>query len=407
MRLEHLIAVHYLFGKRSVVTVISWISLIGLMVSTAALIIVLSVYNGIGDLTKSLFGTFDPELIIEPERGKTFRTRDLDLAALQHTAGVAEVAAIAEETAWLTYGSNQAIVRLRGVDSGYCRVTGFDTLVTGNDEAVSLGNEADTMTPPLYVGGEIYYTLAMHPHSNMPAAVHIPKRGSTSLGLSMEQAFNSGYALPSGYFFIQQDIDRQYVVTDIAFVRRLMGYAPDEVTALAVRLQPGASVQRVKHRVETTLVGSTAACTVKDRYDQQPLYYKIFRSERLGIYLILSLIVLISTFSLVASLSLLIINKRRDIFILQSMGMTERRLRRTFRAEGMLICAVAVVAGLAAGFLVCWMQQHFGIVRMGDGNFVVDAFPVAMRGVDFAATFLLVMAISTLSVTFTVQRAKI
>jgi lipoprotein-releasing system permease protein len=146
---------------------------------------------------------------------------------------------------------------------------------------------------------------------------------------------------------------------------------------------------------------------VKDRYDQQPLYYKIYRSERLGIYLILSLIVLISTLSLVASLSLLVINKRRDIFILQSMGLTRQRLRRTFRAEGILICAVAVAAGLVIGFVVCWLQQQFGIIRMGDGNFVVSTFPVAMRGIDFAATFLLVMAISTASVTLTVQRAKI
>ena len=146
---------------------------------------------------------------------------------------------------------------------------------------------------------------------------------------------------------------------------------------------------------------------VKDRYDQQPLYYKIFRSERLGIYLILSLIVLISTLSLVASLSLLIINKRHDIFILQSMGMTRRHLRGVFRAEGILICAVAVVAGLAIGFIVCFLQQQFGIIRMGDGNFVVSTFPVAMRGIDFLLTFLLVMVISTASVTLTVHRAKI
>ena len=435
MKLESFIAVRYLFARqkksaakgRSVVTIISWISLIGLMVSTAALIIVLSVYNGIGNLTKSLFATFDPELVIEPARGKTFHTSDLQLP-LSDIASLDAVEAVAQmvnETAWLTYGSNQAIVRLRGVDDNYGRVTGFDTLVNSElgtrkaevaetDEMSDLQPPTSDLRPPtsdlhyLYLGGEIYYTLAMRPHSNHPAAVHIPKRGSTSMGFSIEQAFNTGYAYPAGYFFIQQDIDRQYVVTDIDFVRQLMDYAPDEVSALAIKLKPGANVKRVKRALLNSLSpASSTPLTVKDRYDQQPLYYKIFRSERLGIYLILSLIVLISTLSLVASLSLLIINKRHDIFILQSMGLTRQRLRRTFRTEGMLICAVAVAAGLAIGFLVCWMQQQFGIIRMGDGNFVVSTFPVAMRPLDFLLTFLLVMAISTASVTLTVHRAKI
>ena len=407
MKLEQLIAVRYLFSRqprRSVVTVISWISLIGLLVSTAALIIVLSVYNGIGNLTKDLFGSFDPELVIEPAEGKTFHTSELasDHWPLTTFDGVECVSQIVNETAWLTYGSNQAIVRLRGVDSNYHRITGLDTLLHEGMYIL-----ADEDASYLLVGGEIYYNLAMRTHSSHPAAVHIPKRGTTSMGFSMDQAFNTGYAYPAGYFFIQQDIDRQYVVTDIDFVRRLMDYAPDEVSALAVKLKPHANVKKVKKALTSELRTPNSELIVKDRYDQQPLYYKIFRSERLGIYLILSLIVLISTLSLVASLSLLIINKRHDIFTLRSMGLTRNRMRTAFRTEGMLICAVAVVAGLLLGFVVCFLQQQFGIIRMGDGNFVVRAFPVAMRAVDFLYTFLLVMAISTAAVTLTVHHAKI
>ena len=413
MRLEPFIATRYLFAhkQKSVVNVISWISLIGLMVSTAALIVVLSVYNGIGNLTKSLFGTFDPELVIEPAEGKTFHAGSLltSNSPLMTLDGIESVSQMVNEAAWLTYGSNQAIVRLRGVDSVYGRVTGFDTLVN-SELGVNVASELrtpDSELPLLFLGGEIYYTLAMRPHSNMPAAVHIPKRGSTSMGFTMDQAFNTGYAYPAGYFFIQQDIDRQYVVTDIDFVRQLMNYTSDEVSALAIKLKPHANVKRVKKDITSHLSPLTSHLIVKDRYDQQPLYFKIFRSERLGIYLILSLIVLISTLSLVASLSLLIINKRHDIFIMQSMGLTRNRLRSVFRAEGLLICSVAVIAGLAIGFLICWLQQQFGIIRMGDGNFVVSAFPVAMRPIDFLLTFLLVMAISTASVSLTVHRAKI
>ena len=406
MKIEALIAVRYLFSRkqRSVVNVISWISLIGLMVSTTALIVVLSVYNGIGDVTKSLFNTFDPELVIEPAEGRTFHTADLDLPAIAALDDVERLSRMATETAWMTYGQNQAIVRLRGVDTNYTALTGLDTLMALGEYRLSEPGAAS-----LVVGGEIFHQLAMRIPSSLPAAVHIPKRGTTAMGLTMDQAFNIGYAYPAGCFFIQQDIDRQYVVTDIAFVQRLMNYAPDECTSLAVKLKPGADVAKVRGKVAELLSGRAASqsLVVKDRYDQQPLYYKIYRTERLGIYLVLSLIVLISTLSLVASLSLLIINKRDDIFILRSMGMERRRVRRAFFAEGLLICALATVMGLVVGFLLCWVQQQFGVIRMGDGNFVVHAFPVAMRAVDFLVTFLLVMAISSLAVTLTVRRARL
>lgn len=407
--LERLIAVRYLFSRkqRSVVNVISWISLVGLMVSTMALIVVLSVYNGIGDVTKSLFNTFDPELVIEPAEGRTFHTSDIDMGALTRTEGVERVARIVTETAWMTYGQNQAIVKLRGVDTNYAALTGIDTLLALGEYRLTAEG-----TTTLVVGGQIFHDLAMRLPSAIPAAVHIPKRGTTSLGLTMDQAFNIGYAYPVGNFFIQQDIDRQYVLTDIAFVQHLMNYAPDECTSLALKLAPGADVEKVKRSLTPAPLqkrgeSPAPALVVKDRHDQQPLYYKIYRTERLGIYLVLSLIVLISTLSLVASLSLLIINKRDDIFILRSMGMERRTIRRAFLAEGLLICAMAVVLGLVLGFVVCWLQQTFGIIRMGDGNFVVSAFPVSMRAVDFLATFLLVMAISTLSVALTVRRARV
>lgn len=401
MRIEGLIAVRYLFARRqrSVVNIISWISLVGLMVSTAALIIVLSVYNGIGELTKSLFNTFDPELVVEPAEGKTFRLTEIPYSTIAGAEGVAEVVPLASESAWITYGDQQAIVTLRGVGEGYARLTGLDTLLADG--------RYDISDHTLILGGEIFHSLGMRIPSPTPATVHIPKRGTTSLGMTMDEAFNIAYAYPAANFFIQQDIDRRYVVTDIALVRRLMDYAPDECTALALRLAPGADAAKVKRELNSSLLTPHSPLLIKDRYDQQPLYFKVFRTERLGIYLILSLIVLISTLSLVASLSLLIINKRGDIFMLRSMGMTARQVRRSFLAEGLLICAVAVAAGLLTGFVVCFLQQQFGLIRMGDGNFVVEAFPVAMRAQDFLWTFLLVMVLSSLSVALTVRRARI
>ena len=410
--LSSLIARRYFFSRkqRTVINIISWISLIGIAVSTAALIIVLSVYNGIGQVTQTLFNSFDPELVVQPAQGKTLHLHDIDYDALCRINGVATVSQIAEENAWMTYRHNEAIVSLRGVDGNYHLVTGLDTLLYEGiyrftDTVAAPDDEGDTMLTTVHyllMGAEVYYNLGVRDVSNIPVAIHIPKRG-VALGLTMDEAFNTGYALPGGNFYIQQDIDNRYVVTDIDFVRQLMDYADDECTTLAIALQPGARVSKVKTAV-AALLGD--GYRVLDRFEQQPIYYKVFRSERLGIYLILALIVLISTLNLVASLSLLMMDKRHDIATLRSMGMPARQVRRIFRIEGVLIAAMGVAAGLLLGFFVCFVQQQWGVVKMGS-NFVVNAFPVAMRGIDFLLTTAMVMALSTLAVLFAVRKNKV
>ncbi|MDY6287920.1 MAG: FtsX-like permease family protein [Bacteroidales bacterium] len=407
------IARRYFFSRkrRTVVNVISWISLAGIAVSTAALVVVLSVYNGIGEVTQGLFNAFDAPLVVQPAKGKTLHATRSDLDALRRVDGVAAVAQVVQENAWMTYRHNEAIVALRGVDGVYHRVTGLDTLLYEGtyrlaDTVLTAADEegvADTaVLHYLLMGAEVYYNLGVRDVSNVPVAVHIPKRGA-ALGLTMQEAFNTGYALPGGNFYIQQDIDNRYVVTDIAFVRSLMDYAPDECTQLCLGLAPDAKPERVKERVRA-LLGD--GYRVMDRFEQQPIYYKVFRSERLGIYLILALIVLISTLNLVASLSLLMMDKRHDAATLRAMGMEGRAVRRIFRIEGLMISGLGVLAGLLLGFIVCFVQQRFGIIKMGS-NFVVSAFPVAMRGVDFLNTTVMVTALSGLAVLFAVRKTKI
>ena len=369
------IARRYFFSRkrRTVVNVISWISLVGIAVSTAALVVVLSVYNGIGEVTQGLFNSFDAPLVVQPAKGKTLHASQSDLDALRGVEGVAAVAQVVQENAWMTYRHNEAIVALRGVDGVYHRVTGLDTLLYEGtyrlaDTVLTAADEegvADTaVLHYLLMGAEVYYNLGVRDVSNVPVAVHIPKRGA-ALGLTMQEAFNTGYALPGGNFYIQQDIDNRYVVTDIAFVRSLMDYAPDECTQLCLGLAPDAKPERVKERVRA-LLGD--GYRVMDRFEQQPIYYKVFRSERLGIYLILALIVLISTLNLVASLSLLMMDKRHDAATLRAMGMEGRAVRRIFRIEGLMISGLGVLAGLLLGFIVCFVQQRFGIIKMGSNS---------------------------------------
>lgn len=406
LRLSLFLALRYLFSRKekSVINLISWISLIGITVSTLALVVVMSVYNGIGLLTQSLFNVFDPELIIEPAEGKTFHTADLPCEAMTSLDGVANLSSIVEENAWMTLRQAEAIVQLRGVDPAYGRFSGLDTLIFDGDYLLrDQPPHSDRPQYYLLLGWDVMLRLGVNSMTNIPVAVHIPKRGTTSIGFSLDEAFNNGYAFPAGAFRIQEDIDNLFVVTDIDFVRSLMSYSPDEVTAIAVSLDSPRRSARVKKQL-TALLGDRY--TVRDRYEQKPLYYKIFRSERWGVFLILSLIVLIATLNLIASLSLLIINKRRDIATLRALGMQPAQLRRVFFTEGLLIALFGVLAGLLLGFVTCLLQQHFGIVKLG-ANAVVEAFPVAMRLVDFVATFLVVTLLSTLVVAFTVRKAKI
>lgn len=389
------IARRYLFSRRrkTVVNLISWISLTGIAVGAMALIMVLSVYNGIGRLTQSLFDVFDPPLLIEPAQGKTLRTSQLPCSQILALDGVEALCPIVEENAWVTHGRNQAIVSLRGTDQAYGVLSGLDTLLSTGRYVLGEGS-----VRYLVMGGTIAATLGLQSIGNGMVMLHIPHRGG-SIGLTMDDAFNSASAYLAGTFYIQQDLDSRYVVADADMVRELMGYSSDECTALALMADPD-RLPAVRQAVRQ-LCGPSV--TVRDRFEQQPLYYKIFRSERLGVILILSLIVLISTLSLVASLSLLIIDKQRDILLLRSLGMTTPRLRRTFFLEGAMISATGVLAGILAGFAVCFLQQRFGLIKMGDGNFVVSAFPVEMHAQDFLLTFLLVMGLSLLSVALTVR----
>ena len=394
------IARRYLFSqkKRSVTNVISWISLIGIAISTMALIVVLSVYNGIGSLTQSLFNIFDPELKIEAKEGKTFHLADIDYSGITSLPSVAYTSPIVEENMWITYKERNKIATVRGVANSYATMTGIDTMLhMGRYE---LKNAQSNQY--IVMGLGVYYELGInHYDAHTPVGIHIPKRNA-GIGLSFDRAFNSQYALTTGVFNIQDDFDRKYILADIDFVRELMNYAPDEVSSIAISVRQPDEVTHTKADIQR-LLGD--GYTVKDRFDQQPLYYKIFKSERIAIFLVAALIVLISTLNLISSLSLLIIDKRKDINTLLCMGADKHFIRTTFFAEGLLISLVGVLSGMAAGFVICLLQQEFGIIKMGE-NFVVSSFPVAMQAVDFLAVFALVSLLSLAAVAYSVFRNK-
>ena len=401
MKLALFIARRYLFSqkRRSVINVISWISLIGIAISSMALIVVLSVYNGIGTLTQSLFNIFDPELKIEATEGKTFHLDDIAYNDIISLPTVSYASPIVEENMWITYKERNKIATVRGVADNYAAMTGIDTMLhLGRFELTnSQSNQSIVM------GLGVYYELGINSYdAHTPVGIHIPKRNAAIGGLSFERAFNSEYALTTGAFNIQDDFDRKYILANIDFVRQLMNYTYDEVSWIAINVLHPDDLSSTKAEIQR-LLGK--GYTVKDRFDQQPLYYKIFKSERMAIFLVAALIVLISTLNLISSLSLLIIDKRKDIKTLKCMGANKHLIRTTFFTEGLLIALVGVLSGMAAGFVVCLLQQEFGIIKMGE-NFVVSSFPVAMRAVDFVAVFVLVSLLSLVAITYSVFRNK-
>ena len=401
MKLAFFVARRYLFSqkKRSVINAISWISLIGIAIGTMALIVVLSVYNGIGDLTQSLFNVFDPELKIEAKKGKTFDLDSIPLSEIEALENVKSTSAFVEENMWITYKEKNKIVTMRGVDDNYHKQTGIDTLLFSGKY------ELKTIESNHYIvmGVGSFFGMGINSYdAHTPVGIHIPKRNS-GIGFSFENTFNSGYALPTGSFRIQGDIDDKYVIADIDFTRQLMNYSETEVSALSVAVKNKKNIAATKENIQT-LLGDNY--TVKDRFEQQPLYYKIFKSEKIGVFLVLSLIVLIATLNLISSLSLLIIDKHKDIKTLQSMGANKQLIKKIFFCEGILISLWGTAIGLGLGFIVCIIQQKFGIIKMGS-NFVVDSFPVSMQIGDFVAVFLMVGALSVISVLYTIRRAKI
>ncbi len=401
MNFPFYIARRYLFSKKShnVINIISAISVAGVTVGTMALIIVLSVFNGFEDLVVSLFNTFNPDLEITVKTGKTFVPDSLTAERIRQIPGVVGLAEVIEENALMKYKDKQYIVTLKGVSDGYAEMSRLDTMMaegrfllrSGENEFIVLGY------------GVAYYLDARLNDFVTPISVYVPSRTGTP-GAGLDQAFRQEVIFPSGFFSIQQDYDVKYALVPISFMRRLLDY-PREVTGLEIKTAPGADPTEVKNRIQTLLGGGFL---IRDRFQQQELIYRIMKTEKWAIFLILAFILLIATVNVIGSLSMLILDKRKDIAVLRSLGAADRSIRRIFMAEGLMISVSGAMAGMILGALVCWIQMRFGIIRLGapDSTFVINTYPVSMQPADFVLVFLTVMVIGFLAAWYPVHNIR-
>lgn len=396
MNFPFYISKRYLIAKKSknVINIISLISVIGVAVGTAALIIVLSAFNGLDSLLKSMNDSFDPDLKILPATGKVFSTNQPDIKKIYDHKAIFDVAETLQENALLRYDDQQYIATVKGVDEHYKNVTGVDTMLYAGDYILKHNNQ-----PYAIVGQGVAYFLSLNLNYIDPIVIYIPKRDA-QIGINPQQAFNRNYIFPSAIFAIQQEFDTKYILVPIDYARELFDYS-NEVSALELKVKQGYAINEVQQEIQK-IIGPDYE--VKNRYQLHETFYKIMKSEKFYIFLILTFILIVASFNIIGSLTMLIIDKKEDIATFRSLGANLKTIRRIFLVEGWLITIVGAIFGLILGYIICWVQIRFELIKLGSsGSFIIDAYPIKLIWTDFLLIFLTVVSIGYVAAWYPVR----
>lgn len=382
MNLPFFIAKRYLISKKShnAINIISGISVAGVCIGTMALVIVLSAFNGLSELVESLYNSFDPDIEITAKQGKTFDPNSTAFQSLRKTEGVVYYTEVVEGNALLKHEDKQSIATIKGVSAEFKNMSGFDTLVKEGEFNINKNN--------IVLGKGISFVLQTRPDDlSSLISIYAPKRGKVS-SMNPEDGLNELKAYPAGTFQINDEFDYTYVIMNIDKARELLDYTT-EVTSVELGLQPGADNENIKLQIEK-LIGS--GFEVKNREQQNAVLYRTLKSEKLWTFMILLFILVIATFNVIGSLTMLIIEKKKDISILYDMGADIKLIRRIFLVEGMLITIIGAAAGLLIGMFLCWLQMEFELITLTEG-YVVNAYPVVIQAMDILVILTAVLLI--------------
>jgi lipoprotein-releasing system permease protein len=386
MNVSAYIARRYLFSKKShnVINIISLISVIGVATGTMALILVLSVMNGFDGLMKTVFSSFDPDLKITVTQGKVF---DPDAEPFKKVASfdfVDEFCGTLEENVLLEYEGRMHAAVVKGVPDNFESLTAIDTKIIDGEYKLHDGRRQHAV-----IGNGVAYYLSVGLNFLSPIKLYVPKR-TGKVSMNPKRAFNEDYIFPSGIFSIQQEIDVKYILVPIAFARNLLSYQT-EVTAVELKLKPTMHPDKAKKLIEDTLGPNFV---VKNQYQQHEVLYRVMKAEKFAIYLILTLILIVASFNIIGSISMLIIDKKDDINTLRSMGFSTLQIRHIFLIEGWMISIGGALTGLVIGALVVLGQMRFGWLKLDNmGTFLVSAYPVELQLTDFFMVFATVVVI--------------
>jgi len=398
MNVSFYIARRYLFSKKKVgaINIISAISVCGVALATLAMVCTLSVFNGFHEMVEGLFTAFDPQLKITATKGHVFSPEDNRIQQVLHFPEVAMFTQTVEESALAQYKDKELMVTIKGVEDRFPEITDIDSILYGNKAFILQEEGVDYGILGMGVASTLGTGLAFVD----PLTVLAPKRNVRVNIANPGAAFAKGYLHSPGSVFLvnQEKYDTQYILTSLNFARKLFGYT-QEVTAIEVKLKADAPVSRVQKKMATALGDEY---TIQNRYEQQADVFRIMEIEKLLSYLFLTFILIIATFNVIGSLSMLIVDKREDAQTLRNLGADNRLIERIFLFEGWLIAAFGAVIGIALGLVLCGIQHYFGIITLGN-NFIVEAYPVSVHLSDVLLIFLTVLAVGFCSVIYPVK----
>ena len=381
MNLPWFIAGRYLFAKKShnVINIISAISAIGMAIGTAALIIILSVYNGFDELVKSTLSNVEPDILVQTAKGKVFVPGESTLQELRSKPSVKECYLVLQDNVFVDYEEHQGIALAKGVDGNYEKESPLADHITNGTFSLHKGD-----LPQMVVGAGLAYKMGMNPAFLSSAEIYFPRRDRNFSLANPAASLESVRARPSGIFTVNQQIDDELMILPLDKMRQLLGY-DDEVSGIEIRLTDPSSAKELKKTIKSVKKLMGADFKVLDRYRQNPSLYKMMRYEKAAIYLILIFIIIIIASNVFGSLTMLIIEKKEDIETFRSLGATDKMLRKTFTLEGWLISLLGLATGLVVGIGFALLQQRFGFIKM-PGNFLVSAYPVILQWADIIVT---------------------
>lgn len=367
------IARRYLFAKKShnVINVISAISAIGMAIGTAALILILSVYNGFDDLVRKNLSDLDPDILITASEGKFFDAGDPVFDRLDGDSRISGIDCILQDNIFINYDGRQGIALAKGVDTGYEGRTGLAGHITEGEFKFHEGE-----IPMCVLGSSLSHSLGVHTWFVQPLELFYPRRGATISTVNPSASLESVKVWPAGVLSISSDIDAELILVPYDIARTLFGVDDGKVSAIEITLADGVKAAKFAESLD---LGD--GYTVRDRYRQHPAIYKMMRYEKLAIYLILIFVVIIVAFNIFGSMSMLIIEKKNDMATLRALGATDGTVRRIFVLEGWLISLSGLIVGLIAGVALALLQQKFGFVKMPAG-FIVQSYPVSLKALD-------------------------
>ena len=402
MRLASFIAGRYLFARKShnVINVISAISVVGMAIGTAALTIILSIYNGFDSLVRDMMGNLEPDILITPSKGKVFVPEGECYDWIYAQESVASMCTVLQEQVFISYDGHQGVAIAKGMDAIAQEESPIRENIRDGKFEFRHGD-----IPEGVVGVGLAYKMGINPRFLAPIQLYYPSRTRKLSPSSPSSSIEYINIWPSGLFSINSEIDNSYILLDIDKMRELLEYSGEEVSAVEIRMKEGCETRELKRVMDGISERLGEDFTVSDRFRQNESLYKMMKYEKASIYLILIFVILIIGLNIHASLSMLIIEKREDISTLRAMGAGEKLIRRVFVLEGWFISLLGLAIGLLMGLAFCLLQQRFGLISM-PGNFVIQAYPVVLKGSDLLITALSVAILGYLIAAFTERLSR-